>query len=81
MSETIPNQDLKSTDVANVSDEIGINSTKGNFKSNPLSTPYSDAGLAVKAQDTRDGVRPNASIAKTDEKTIPNEINSEPELE
>lgn len=36
-------------------------------RSNPLSTPYSDAGLAVKAQDTRDGVRPNASIAKTDE--------------
>ncbi|WP_086253656.1 PBECR2 nuclease fold domain-containing protein [Campylobacter sp. P091] len=70
---TISNKDLKSTDVVNVSDEIGINSTKGNFKSNPLSTPYSDAGLAVKAQDTRDGVRPNASIAKTDDKTIPNQ--------
>lgn len=38
-------------------------------RSNPLSTPYSDAGLAVKAQDTRDGVRPNASIAKTDDST------------
>ncbi|WP_096027411.1 hypothetical protein [Campylobacter lanienae] len=76
---TIPNQDLKSADVVNVSDEIGVNSTKGKFKSNPLSTPYSDAGLAVKAQDTRDGVRPNASIAKTDEKTIPNESIKEAE--
>lgn len=48
-------------------------------KSNPLSTPYSDAGLAVKAQDTRDGVRPNASIAKTDDKTIPNQSIKEAE--
>ena len=39
-----------------------------------LSSPHMQTEVAVKAQVTRDGVRPNANIAKTNEDIIPQNI-------
>lgn len=42
----------------------------------PQSSPHTQAGVAVEAQVTRDVVRPNANIAKTDEESIAQDSNA-----
>lgn len=42
----------------------------------PLSSPHTQAGVAVEAQVTRDVVRPNANIAKTDEQIVAQNSNA-----
>ena len=42
----------------------------------PKSSPHTQAGVAVEAQVTRDVVRPNANIAKTDEQIVAQDSNA-----
>lgn len=81
ISETIPNQDLKSTDVANVSDEIGINKNRSGdldrLQRKQLKNYEKDGAIAgTPAPATtrpNDGVEGEIIKNRTNAETIPNQ--------